>query len=614
MGGIAGWVATGRAVDDGALLPMLEALAGRGAAADTDLVGFVDRRPGRQAVLGASLCDRAARISLALDGAIANASELRAELAKRGHAFARGTDAELLLRAYQHWGKELVKHLRGAFAFALWDTGRECLLLVRDRFGEKPLYLVETHGALFFASEIKALLAAPGFEPEVDLRSVWEFLAYRCVPGPRTLFSGIRKLAPATCLQWQLGRVQETRYWIAPDRNPAAARARPESAQASVEAFIAGLEDAIRETTRQRCGSDADGDAGSAVLLSGGIDSATLVALGSRRGAGVKTFSLGFEGDPASELPQAAALAKHFATAHQEIVVKPAELIPGLAKLVAGRDAPSSRPSDLAIYRLCAEASRSARTVLTGDGCDEILGGYRRHVAERFAWGFYSVPSVLGLLAPLARSANAKSALASLRLPDWRERHARWNGALTGAERGKLSVLDMQALERGMTPPFDADPRASSLRRALYFDQMSSLPEQLLERNDRAAAAAGIELRMPFLDHRLAECVSALADDWRVRGFATKWILRQAGKRLIPERLASRKGGFRLPVRDWLRNELRDNLLDHLQSSASRTRQYYEPALLDRMLDEHLKGKNNHEIPLWTLLNLEIWHRQYKPA
>jgi asparagine synthase (glutamine-hydrolysing) len=206
------------------------------------------------------------------------------------------------------------------------------------------------------------------------------------------------------------------------------------------------------------------------------------------------------------------------------------------------------------------------------------------------------------------------SALASLRLPAWRERYVRWNGALTETERRRLSVLGLEEPERGATPPFDADPRASSLRRALYFDQMSTLPEQLLERNDRAAAAAGIELRMPFLDHRLAEYVSALPDDRRVRGLATKWILRQAGKRLIPEGLASRKAGFRLPVRDWLRNELRDSLLDHLQSSASRTRQYYETRLLDRMMDEHLEGRNNHETPLWTLLNLEIWHRQYKPA
>jgi asparagine synthase (glutamine-hydrolysing) len=221
-----------------------------------------------------------------------------------------------------------------------------------------------------------------------------------------------------------------------------------------------------------------------------------------------------------------------------------------------------------------------------------------------------------GLLAPLARSASAKTALASLRLGDWRERYVRWSGALTVAERARLSPIgeDSAGAEGRTSPPFDADPHASGLRRLLYFGQTSALPDQLLERNDSAAAAASIEARLPFLDHRLAEYVSALPDDQRVRGLATKWILRRAGKRLIPAALEIRKAGFRMPVGEWLRNELRDTLVDHLQGGASRTRPYYDAALLDRMVDEHLKGKDNHEIPLWTLLNLEIWHRGYSPA
>jgi asparagine synthase (glutamine-hydrolysing) len=597
MCGIAGWVALSRgALDDSALLPMLEALGRR--TAREDLVALVDRRAGRQAVLGASLCDRAARISLALDGGFANARELRAELAKRGHAFSCGSDAELLLRAYQHWGKDAVKHLAGAFAFAVWDSRKESLLLARDRFGEKPLHLLERNGAVCFASEIKALLRIPGFKAEADLDSLRAFLGYRCVPGPRTLFAGIRKLPPASYLLWQFGCVQEVRYWIPPDRNPRTGRAPADA----LEGFVSSLEDAIDQRA-------ADG-----VLLSGGIDSTVIVSLASRKGGALRTFSLGLEGDPASELPGAALIAKHFGAVHQEIVVKPADLVAGLSAMVAARDAPCARPSELAVHRLAAEASRSAKSVLTGDGCDEILGGYRRHVAERFAWGFSSVPSMLGLLAPLARSASAKTALASLRLGDWRERYARWSGALTAAERARLSLVGQDAAGDGSSPPFDADPRASGLRRLLYFGQTSALPDQLLERNDRAAAAASIEARLPFLDHRLAEYVSALPDDQRVRGLATKWILRRAGKRLIPAGFEMRKAGFRMPVRDWLRNELRETLVDHLQGGASRTRPYYDAALLDRMVDEHLKGQNNHEIPLWTLLNLEIWHRLYRPA
>jgi asparagine synthase (glutamine-hydrolysing) len=302
-----------------------------------------------------------------------------------------------------------------------------------------------------------------------------------------------------------------------------------------------------------------------------------MVAVLAADGRSVKTFTLGLEGDKASELPAAAEVAKHFGTAHQEIVVAPGELVAGLAGLIEARDAPVARPSELAVHHLAAVAGRSVHCLLSGDGCDEVLGGYRRHL----------VPG-----------------------------YASWEAGRDAGEREKLLAFDVLGEKQAKKqPPFDADPNASALRRALYFGQTSWLPDELLERNDRAAAAAGIDARLPYLDHRLAQYVSSLPDDQRVRGLATKWILRQAGRELIPGALARRrKGGFRMPIRDWLRNELRDTLLEHLQSGSSRTRKYYDAARLDRMLDEHLRGKNNHARSLWTLLNLEIWHRLHLPA
>jgi asparagine synthase (glutamine-hydrolysing) len=291
----------------------------------------------------------------------------------------------------------------------------------------------------------------------------------------------------------------------------------------------------------------------------------------------VRTFTLGFEGDPASELPAAAQVAKHFGATHQEIVVAPKDLLASLGKLVEARDAPVARPSELAVHHLSAVAGRSAKTLLSGDGCDEVVGGYRRLLLPGYSqWG-------------MRQSA------------EWREQI--------------VSFKLLQPPRSEKQPPFDADPEASALRRALYFEQSTGLPDELLERADRAAVLAGAEARLPYLDHRLAEYVSSLPDDRRVRGLATKWILRQAGRKLIPAELPRRrKGGFRMPVRDWLRNELRDTLAEHLQSGASRTRKYYDAARLDRMLDEHARGKNNHSRALWTLLNLEIWHRKYAPA
>ena len=575
MSGIAGWIAEGRgaAPREDALLPMLEALAHRGRPGEA-LVALVERRGARRAVMGAALCDRESGVAVALDGAIANASELRAELSRKGYAFPRASGgeagaeagAEVVLRAYQRWDREAPRHLHGAFALAIWDSHRQRLLLARDRFGEKPLHLCERNGSLYFASEPKALLKLPGLPVAVDPLAMRDYLERRYVPGERTLFAGIRRLAPATFALWEFGRLRETRYWFAPDRE--ARRALPEAGEDPVGGFAVRLRDAMGEPSD--CG----------ILLSGGLDSAALLSLAADAKK-VKTYSLGFEGDRKSELPQAAAVAAHFGAEHHEIVVKPSDLAPSLDRLVAAADAPLGRASDLAVHRLASEAARGAKVILTGDGCDEILGGYRRHVMERFQEGF-------------CRSLE--------------ERGARWVDALMPREG------EADRTEKSDAAGQPAGTNSSGLRRVLYAGQVGELPGQLLERNDRAFAAAGAEARMPFLDHRLAEYVSALPDDYRVHGLSGKWILREAAKRLVPERLARRKGGFRVPLRDWLRNDLRDTLLEHLQGAASTTRRYYDARALDRMLAEHLKGRHNHEIALWTLLNLEIWHRKYRPT
>jgi asparagine synthase (glutamine-hydrolysing) len=286
---------------------------------------------------------------------------------------------------------------------------------------------------------------------------------------------------------------------------------------------------------------------------------------------------------------------------------------------VAQRDAPVSRPADVALYFIAVEVARhggaGVSTVLTGDGSDEILGGYRRHVAERFGWGFRSLPTLLLLATPLARQRpRLRRALASLRTKDWRERCVRWIGGLSDREADQLS----RAERKSSSPfknlaPFDAHPNASSLRRALYFDQASWLPDNVLERADRLTMAASLEACAPFLDHRLVELVSTLPDHLRVRGLQTKWILRQAARPLLAQ-LRPRKAGFRIPAGEWLRGELRDFLLEHLRGQGSLTRPYYEPRALDCVLDEHLAGRRNHETLLWTLLNLEIWHRTCRRA
>ena len=521
---------------------MAEALAHRNDG--ETLSAVIDRQPRRAVVMAASITDAASGISLALDGSLVNGSELRRELAKRGYLFRGERDAEVLLRAYQHWDKEAVKHLRGAFAFAIWDAPKERLMLARDRFGQKPLHLHEAGGALSFASEIKALVRAPGVRVEIDTRAVGEYLALRYVRGPRTLLSGVRKLAPGSYAVWQFGAVRETRYWNPPDGEPALVKgpANP------IDGFIERLDEAV----------DLNMNAGRpvGVLLSGGYDSAAIVALARARHDRVATFSAGFAEDKRSELAAAGRVAQHFGTQHHEIVLQRQDVLAHLPQLVASRDAPVSRPADVALYLLAREAARKVKVALSGDGGDEILGGYRRHT---FLRGFARSPKHL-------------------------------NG---------LFII----------PVSDPEAPSDGLRSILYYEQTGWLADNLLERSDRMAAAASLELRMPFLDHRVAEYVSALPDAARVRGLSTKWILRQADRRLITDAaLKPRKAGFRIPLGDLLRA---DGVLDPLRGTASLTRAYYDGKILDRVLDEQHSGKRNHEEILWTLLNLEIWSRTY---
>jgi len=557
------------------------------------------------------MCDAAAGLALSFNGEIYNFRELRDELRGFGYHFTRDSDTEVLLRAYQHWRDDVVDHLRGMFAFAIWDARAERLFLARDRFGEKPLFLYEDRNGLYFASEIKALLRIPGVPRAVDLEAIWDYLAYRYVPGPKTLFAGVRKLLPGTIAIWERGTLRERRYWNAPDRAPAPVQ---ETQAGAVGDFLRQLEQAVR--------LQMVSDVPFGAFLSGGLDSSTIVALMCRHHTTVRTFSVGFGEDGYSELGYAAEVAAQLGTRHHELMVAHRDMTQWLPALVAFRDAPVSEPSDIPIHMLAREASRSVKMVLTGEGSDEILGGYPKHVAERFVHGYQRLPAVLRhrLIEPIAHALpygfrRAKTAVTTLNIEDSRERYVRWFGALNRAERDRLSVLRVNGNAVAPAPQFDSEARNSSLRSILYFDQTSWLPDNLLERGDRMTMAASIEARVPFLDHALAEFVSTLPDRFRVRGLRGKWILRQAAGQLLPERILRRpKVGFRVPVNLWFRGEMREFLRDHLQGASSMIRAYFNPHALDQVMAEHFDGRQNNEKLLWSLLNLEIWHRRYACA
>lgn len=570
-------------------------------------LAIIDLNTGHQ-----PLANEDGSVQVVFNGEIYNFAALRSELLALGHCFATASDTEVIVHAYEAWGEGCVSRFRGMFAFALWDARRERLFLARDHFGKKPLYLLERPEGLLFASEIKSLLAFPGVRPEVDLDAVWEYLAYRYVPGPATLFQDIRKLPPGSCLIWERGRIaSQTRYFRPADRAPR--NAKPFAGD-PVEAFMEAFDDAVRV----RMVSDVPFGA----FLSGGIDSSAVVAFMARHsGQPVKTFSVGFAESAYSELAYAKTIADQFQTEHHELTVCADQIMDYLPDLIRYRDAPVAEPSDIPIYLLSREARKSVKMVLTGEGSDEFLGGYPKHVFERFAPHYARLPgwARTGVLEPTVHSLpyafrRVKTAIRSLGVDRWDERMATWFGATTPRERARLCAADPS--NHGVRVKGNGHLAGNSpLRQILYFDQTSWLPDNLLERGDRMTMAASLEARMPFMDTQLAAFVSSLPDAMRVRGLTTKWILRAAMRRVLPADILDRpKVGFRVPVNEWFRGHLKDYLHDHLTTPSSRIRGYFKPGALQEVIQEHVRGRQNHEKLLWTLLTLEMWCRAYGVA
>lgn len=570
-------------------------------------LSIIDVDGGRQ-----PMADADTSIVLSYNGEIYNFQELRKTLQEKGHRFRGRSDTEVVLRAYAEWGEEAVAKFRGMFAFALWDGKRRRLLIARDRFGKKPLYYTWHSGHFLFASEIKCMLRAPGIAPSLNLDAVYDYLSYRYVPCPATLFRGIEKLDPGTFALLENGRLETRTYYTPPDRQAL------NGVRIDVDDPVAGFAVKLEEAVRIRMVSDVPFGA----FLSGGLDSSAVVGLMTPHSCGpVKTFSVGFSEKEYSELSYARTIADHFGTDHHELVVSQDDLMEYVPRLVRFRDAPISEPSDVAIYLLSVEARKSVKMILTGEGSDEVLGGYPKHVFERFSGAFQLLPRAIRerIVEPLVtalpfRFRRIKTAIVNLGLGRPEDRMPRWFGALSPRERARLTDLADPVVAAGARPTrFDVGPGSSRLRQILYFDQTSWLPDNLLERGDRMTMAGSIEARMPFLDHELAEYVSRLPDRYRVRGFQTKWILRRAMERLVPRQILERpKVGFRVPVNVWFRGPLRDYLQDHLTGPDSLSAQFYRRDGLERVLREHIEGRQNHEKLLWTLLILEIWCREYR--
>lgn len=551
---------------------------------------------------------------LTFNGEIYNFEELRSELQLLGIKFKTTSDTEVLLAAYLAYGNSCIERLNGMYAFAIWNARTQELFFARDRFGKKPFFYQHDDQGLRFASELKSLVACSPGNLTVNPTALWHCSLLRYVPGEHTLYSGIKKLEPGTTATYYAAnnKITFNKYYSPPDTRAATTASRASRTDEVIQSeFLNLLEDAV--VCRTNC------DVSFGAFLSGGIDSAAVVGLMSRHlDTPVKTFSVGFEQEKFSELPSAELIAEQFKTEHTECVIRPEDIVKYLPEAVRFRDGPVSEPSDVPILLLSRVASESVKMVLTGEGSDEVLGGYPKHAYERFGSVLEKSPLYFRNLLSSAsqryvpeRYNRLKIGVSSLCAKDYSDRMQCWFGSMPMQLRSQLfKKAFIDSLDPSQMQGF-GNCGGSALRDILAFDQTVWLPNNLLERGDRMTMAASIEARMPFMDYRLAEFVSELPDKYRVRGTQKKWLLRKAMVGLLPESIINRKKmGFKVPMSLWFRTSLLEYLKEHLLGSDSRLNEFTNTSFVNKLISEHANGSHNHEKILWSLLNLELWLQQ----
>jgi asparagine synthase (glutamine-hydrolysing) len=556
------------------------------------------------------------RVVLSWNGEIYNYVELRDELKRRGVRLRSTGDTEVLLQLYLALGPEFLRRLIGMFAISLWDARNRVLFLARDRLGVKPLvYRIDGDG-LRFASEIGALLAEPGFSPDPDPEAIHSVLALRFIPHPRTAFASILQLPPAHALLYENGQARLEKYWSFPEVTTSAAIRRVEAE----ERYRSLMDDAVRIRLRS--------DVPMALLLSGGIDSTAIACHVRRNHAGTfRAFTVTFAESDYNELPRARAAAAQLGLTLEEIPIRES-VLDTLEATVRHMQTPFADPSVVPSWMLAREVSRHVKVGLVGDGGDESFGGYDRHrahfLADRFGWlpGVVSRTPFFALLEALSSEKSRRNYPGRIRrfLEGWelpaRERNALWL-ANPGARRitrlyqndfaARVSGIDAtRAL--GMIPNDWGSPRL--IDHVLRADLRHYLPDDLLFKADIASMAFGLELRSPFLDHRVVEFASTLPAAWKVRGRGGKWFLRNVYRGLIPEIVRrGRKAGFGLPIDHWFRNGLREPAHDLLLGPGALSRAYLKPEPVAAVLKIHRMGQRNYDEMIWTLLVLELWLR-----
>jgi asparagine synthase (glutamine-hydrolysing) len=578
-----------------------------GAALGARRLSIVDVAGGHQPV-----CDERRRIWAVHNGELYNHRDVRDTLAPDGHAFASDCDTEIIPHLYERHGPAFPEQLRGMFGIALWDEERRCGVLVRDRLGIKPLYYARVGDLLVFGSELKSVLASGVIPETLDYEAIDAFLTFGFFPGPSTPLASVSKLMPGHTLVVENGHVRIERYWEHP---------RPEPTAAPAAELGERLLEGLRESVRLRLMSDVPLGA----MLSGGIDSSLIVALmAEQMDEPVKTFSVGFAGAAeGNELADARAVAEALGTEHHELELSLTDDRVDLADLVWYLDEPLADLSAIGFIALCELAAEHVTVALSGQGADELLGGYRKHQAAALAGRWQRLPQPIrsvGLRVAAHGPRRIRRATRTLAARDTAERLVAMSGKLDASVRGRLfrgrlAELDGEAARRAVLARLNGTPD-DPLPVTLYVDAQLALVDDMLHYFDRASMAHSLEVRVPFLDHKLVEFCATIPPELKVRGMTTKYLLKKVARGVIPDRVIDRPkvGFFNAAVDAWFQAQARGAIKEFLLAPEPRYAQLLDPTEVCGLVDRHahIPSKRDGQL-LLSILMLELWLATYLP-
>jgi asparagine synthase (glutamine-hydrolysing) len=614
--GIAGFTHKRRLPDPSLIRRAAEDLAHRGpdrrAVFESGLVSIGAARLKIRDLVGGDqpMSDSSGDAVIAFNGEIYNHAELRAELEQVGHKFQSAADTETVLRAFLEWDTGCFARLRGMFAIALWTESARRLVLARDRMGIKPLYLARRGEDLYFGSEMKSIFLHGEIDRNIDLAALDCYLALNYVPGPRTLVENVEKLRPGHWLEWRDGNVRSEPYWVLPSGSPC---------RTTLDDAAGELDSLLQLSVREHLLSDVP----LGLWLSGGIDSSTILHYATQAlGSPLKTFSVSFRGRSFDETEYIRPIASRYGAQHEEVDLNTGlELSDAIESFASYADEPNADAGALPVWFLSKMTSRSARVALSGEGTDELFGGYLTYRANDLARTARRFPStLLGWGAQATRwwpvsdekisfEYKVKRFLEGCRMQPERA-HVYWNGTFSDQEKQKLLRAQLPS---GLNSLLRELSRAGDRTGAyLWFDQKYYLPDDILAKVDRISMAHSIEVRPPFLDHRIVEFAARLPDQMKIRGAHQKVVLRHLMKdRLPPAVLHRKKVGFDIPAHQWLRGPLAPLLHDALATGLTEHAELFDGQAIKTCLEDHLARRVNAGYHLWGLMILFLWMKRW---